>query len=389
MEGMGEAGVPAAPPGRQLVLDELERILRSSAFRGTRRSQDFLRYVVVHALDGRTDFLKERNIGAEVFQRPADYATGDDSIVRVKASEVRKRLAQFYREVPAGEVQIDLPAGSYVPEFRWSAPAAGARARPRRARRWLVGALLLAAAAVAGMAISRWRSLSAEAQFWRPVFGSPRPVLLCVAHPIVYHLSGKSRDALAAQEPPASFPSSDLVRDPDHYVGVGDALALARLNAFFTQAGKTAQVRIGTDTSFTDLRNFPAVLIGAYTNQWTMQVTSDLRYVFDRSSSAIFVRDQMNPAQRWAFRSHAPATDYAIISRIFRSRTGELVIAAAGLSHYGTQVAGEFLTNAGLLEAALRDAPPDWPRRNLQIVLEAEVIGQTPGPPKVVARWFW
>lgn len=105
------------PPAREeTVRSELVRILESAAFRGTRRSQDFLRYVVEHALDGDLDALKERSIGIEVFERPVDYDTGQDSIVRVKANEVRKRLAQYYGQPGAGsQVQIDLPAGSYSP----------------------------------------------------------------------------------------------------------------------------------------------------------------------------------------------------------------------------------------------------------------------------------
>src|SRR6266545_2814208 len=92
-----EAAPVSGPERRQAVLAELERILASPSFRGTKRSQDFLTYVVNHALDGRTECLKERSIGADVFGRRADYDTGDDSIVRVKASEVRKRLAQYYQ----------------------------------------------------------------------------------------------------------------------------------------------------------------------------------------------------------------------------------------------------------------------------------------------------
>src|SRR5689334_20286648 len=88
---------------REEVLAELERILASPAFRGSKRSQEFLRYIVANALDGRTDLLKERSLGVGIFGRPADYDTGDDAIVRVKASEVRKRLAQYNLEAGHGQ----------------------------------------------------------------------------------------------------------------------------------------------------------------------------------------------------------------------------------------------------------------------------------------------
>ncbi len=57
-------------------------------------------------------------IGVEMFGRPVSYDTGSDSVVRVKASEVRKKLLHFYRENPeASAVRIELPSGSYLPLF--------------------------------------------------------------------------------------------------------------------------------------------------------------------------------------------------------------------------------------------------------------------------------
>ena len=64
------------------------------------------------------DALKEKAIGMEVFGRPPGYDTSADAIVRVTASDVRKRLSQHYgRPGTAAEYRISLPAGSYVPQF--------------------------------------------------------------------------------------------------------------------------------------------------------------------------------------------------------------------------------------------------------------------------------
>ena len=117
---LGEPSV-LAPEQITLVRGQLEKILASHVFAGSRRTQDFLRLIVGHALDGDVDNLRERMIGAEMFGRPVGYDTGSDSVVRVRASEVRKKLAQYYsktkEENPA--VRIDLPSGSYVPRFHF------------------------------------------------------------------------------------------------------------------------------------------------------------------------------------------------------------------------------------------------------------------------------
>lgn len=52
-------------------------------------------------------------------------------------------------------------------------------------------------------------------------------------------------------------------------------------------------------------------------------------------------------------------------------------------------MSGEFLTRPEYITAMVRNAPADWQRRNVQVVLSGEIIGKTVGPPKVVASWFW
>ena len=103
-----------------IIWEHLEVVLSSSAFAGSKRSQDFLRLIVSHAVAGRVDSLRERMIGAEMFGRPINYDTANDAVVRVKATEVRRRLAQYYRELSSPPpVRIELPTGSYEPKFHW------------------------------------------------------------------------------------------------------------------------------------------------------------------------------------------------------------------------------------------------------------------------------
>jgi TolB-like protein/Flp pilus assembly protein TadD len=116
-----------------LVHHHLEEVTASHAFAGSKRTQDFLRLIVEHGLAGDVDGLRERMIGAEMFGRPVDYDTGSDAVVRVKATEVRKRLAQYYRETDEKPtIRIELPSGSYVPRFIFE--PAGAPAYPQNAQ---------------------------------------------------------------------------------------------------------------------------------------------------------------------------------------------------------------------------------------------------------------
>ena len=104
----------------QEIRSHLKLILASEAFRNSRRCQEFLSHIVEHALTGDFDAIKERMLGIAIFRRRATYDTNDDSIVRVTASDVRRRLLRYYETSPPSPLQIKLPSGSYVPEFRFA-----------------------------------------------------------------------------------------------------------------------------------------------------------------------------------------------------------------------------------------------------------------------------
>lgn len=102
----------------KLFQQHLEDVLRGEAFRGSSRGGQFLRYVVEQSISGHCDELKERLIGIELFGRAPSYDTGEDAIVRVTASDVRRRLLQHYGTYGTGsEFRIRLPLGSYIPEI--------------------------------------------------------------------------------------------------------------------------------------------------------------------------------------------------------------------------------------------------------------------------------
>ena len=135
----------------QDVRAELTRLLESPAFRTSKRCREFLEYIIEHTIRGPAGALKERSIGVELFQLSQDFDTGQHTIVRVTANEVRKKLAQHYQAENGSyhAVRIDLPPGSYSAAFRWEAPAVEApvaetpsrRSVPRPLRRQFGGDL--------------------------------------------------------------------------------------------------------------------------------------------------------------------------------------------------------------------------------------------------------
>lgn len=104
-------------PADARVREHLDVILASDEFSSSRRASELLRHLVERALTGDTASLKERLLGIDIFHRRSDYNTSTDSIVRVTANDVRRRLAHFYSQHHVQPLRISLPLGSYVPDF--------------------------------------------------------------------------------------------------------------------------------------------------------------------------------------------------------------------------------------------------------------------------------
>lgn len=103
---------------QKAVKEELTAILASPSFRNSKKSCEFLHYIVQVALDGRVDSLKERSIGLDLLGRDTSYDPSSDATVRVRANEVRKRLKYFYStQGPKSGYRIELLPGSYNPKF--------------------------------------------------------------------------------------------------------------------------------------------------------------------------------------------------------------------------------------------------------------------------------
>jgi len=106
-----EDWVPATDAERKAVYGQLDLMLESPLFCHSKRYPNFLRYLVEQALNGNEAALKERLLGVTVFHRSPDYDTNQDTVVRLTAGEVRKRIAQYYHQPEhAGQLCAGLSA---------------------------------------------------------------------------------------------------------------------------------------------------------------------------------------------------------------------------------------------------------------------------------------
>jgi hypothetical protein len=405
------------------IREQLNRLLAHSLFANSKRYPALLAYTVEQTLLGHAAELKERSIGVEVFGKAPAYDTNADPVVRITAGEVRKRLTQYYYDpMHRGEMVIELPTGSYVPLFREAerapeinleavtADGAGGTAGPdssRRGRLWhmrwgLAGAagfVVILAAAVGLMA--GWQlhtdppppPPSNMELFWAPVTDSVNPTTFCLGEP------AKNIDvgSINSFDTPVATSKPEPLYFRLHYSGnlaLADVITLTRTVAALASRHKAFRVVPASDATFAQLREGPVVLIGAFDNIWTLRVTQKLRFGFESKDGVALLVDRKSSSKTtWATAWDLPyeklSRDYAIVARIHDRTTGQPVIIAAGISEEGTEAAGEILYNPEYLDSLIARASRDWADKNLEAVIETQVIEGHPGPPNILAVETW
>jgi hypothetical protein len=410
-----------------LVREQLNRLLAHSLFSHSKRYPVLLAYIVEQTLLGNAQSLKERTIGVEAFGRTPDYDVNIDPVVRTSAAEVRKRLIQYYYDTShIGELVIELSAGSYIPAFREpdlprievadfetngaaltsfqqepepvsneshtsaiEVPIAylkhPSRARANRGIQWTQLVILLMLALGAGIVIGRHRPtppVSNMEKFWEPITTSPGPVTYCIGEP------GTAADLRRTSA------SSENDQSPAARLNVSDVITLSRSIVPLVPRNIAFRVLSSPETSFAELREGPNVLIGAFSNVWTMRVTEKLRFGFERGDGVLKLVDRKSPGSApWKLQLDPSGRnivrDYAIVARIHDNLTGQPVIIIAGILGSGTEAAGEVLYNPAYLDSLLQKATANWDQKNLEAVIQTDVVENHPGPPTILAVETW
>ena len=184
------------------VREQLERMLASTTFAASPRLRTFLHYVVDRALAGEGGQLKEYAIGADVFERGAEYDPRIDSIVRVEAGRLRAKLDEYYDgEGAADRVIVRIPRGSYVPQFETrevEAPVhTDAPARHAVRARWTIAAALLALLAMPGAAL--WRTAPPQTPAPSETPMRPASDVRVAVLPFTHYAPGGTDEMLAAR----------------------------------------------------------------------------------------------------------------------------------------------------------------------------------------------
>lgn len=391
------------------TLEHLETVLQSTSFASSKRCQEFLRFVVRELVEGRGEAIKERTIAIEVFGKSLHFDSGSDSLVRVKAREVRKRLTEYYESAPDAPLRIELPVGSYIPSIRaikvqpvtvshevdpfptfteLSHPPTNVPESIQTARLkpiiWLTAVLAIALIGVV-WASRKPHTENEAVNVWSALLDNPNTVLISEGRP----LASPSEEL----EPPNISIKEHFSR-PNFRISVTTANAIANIAGFLQQQRKPFRMHDAASNTLSDLHGRPVVLVNGNDNQWTLLLLKPTRFNFVSQGEFSYIQDSKNPSRRdwnvdFTQPFHKQTADYAVIGRFYSATTGGPVIVVAGISSNGTEAAGEFIVSPERLSELLRSAPPGWKNGNFEAVLKVEVVDGNTGASSIIATEFW
>lgn len=242
---------------------------------------------------------------------------------------------------------------------------------------------------------------------WQPLLATNKPVIIYTGSAWVYvpaewvSLSVPPGDqdlpmgnwSIPSPAEGQVFTANDIVIDHKGFQGIGELKASANLAALLTEHHRSFNLRTEPELPFADLHGSPVVLLGAYNNFWSMDLTQSLPFFFDRLQR---IRERGRQGRVWSIvrtlgsaPPAAPPEDYAIVSRLFDTKTGSSIISLEGMTTCGTLAAGEFVTDPAQLSKLASMGRDALEHKNIELVLHGTFVDCTPTSIDIVAARSW
>jgi hypothetical protein len=384
---------------RELVDEQIRRILASDVFANSDRLRRLLEFVGYETLSGRRELLKEYNLGVGVFDRGASYDPRTDPIVRVEAGRLRTRLAKYYATVGEEDpLIIDLPKGGYcisVQPRRAANPAEAVHAAPphRALDRKTIALAAVAAVACCLLGYSLYLrqrlakpapALPGEAAaFWAPFLSPGAETVIVFGSPMFFESPQKRvyvrpydiNDPAAVRDNPELQGLEKVLgglTEPQYtYTQTGDALALHRLGMFFSRYGKNAEAIPANLANWESIREKNIVFVGSvrmmpFLRRLPVQLDFEVqpdKYVLNRNP-------RPGEERVYSTSSHTDLMSYAIIATSPGLRPGREILIFTSHGSAGTNAGVEYLTELDTLrELTARVQPKRGVRQDYQVLL--------------------
>ncbi len=404
---------------------QLQRVLRSDAFRHSDSLRHLLAYLGEKSLSGQSEDLKEYTIGIEACGKPASYDPQKDASVRVQLGRLRQKLEDYYRtEGTADPVALDLPKGRFtilfqprqVTDIRVTPFAAFARRMRAHAAVLVLSVLLAAAVMWAVWVSSRLRGyeaglhVSAQAQTVRefaPVWGSflshDVPAVVVFGSPAFFS-SGHYPLFVRMYNPkdpsdPRSSPDfaeveskvGPLVGPRWDYASMGDAIAVQRLTEFFGSAGVALRALPAHLAVWDSIKDGNLIFVGAWRMHPLLRrlpIAHDFELGADDQIHNL--KAQAGEQTVYTTTSHRDVMTYATVGTFPGLKPGRDVLVVTAHSSPGAVGAVDFLTSPGSVKLMTQrlGLSSSGPRKYYQMLLRIYVDNDVPVKTEYITHHF-
>lgn len=400
------ANLPQPVSGEQVAL--LRRVVASATFAKSNRLRELLAYVGERSLTDPDRPIREHEIGVAVFGRPDDYDSSQDTLVRVQASQLRKKLQQYFDEEGRDEPLIlELPKGSYSLTYRpRSAPPVVLPRLTVKQPRWMM--ILTALCAILGVVtvllgvenhvlnqrLEFGMGPRPEVdRFWTQMFGNhPTHLVLADANLVIFEdrieqqialtdYQGKAFDRVARariQDPAALASVLDLIARPS--TSIADANMARRIGLIAASTGIPLDVMLARDLTISQMTTQNTILLGSRrANPWVSLAEARLNFqtVFSETPrAASFVNRNPKPGERSNYPGVWARLSYCRVAFLPNAKSTGTTLLISGTDVPSTEAGGELITNEGWLRTirtrlgVKKGAPIPY----FEILLQAELV---------------
>jgi hypothetical protein len=403
----------------------LSRVASSAIFQKSNRLRELLEYVGERTLRNPDTPIREQEIGIAVFGRSANYDTSQDTLVRVQASQLRKKLQQFFSEEGHDEpLIIEMPKGSYSLTFRPRDTTAEVdRVELTEGRvlsagwrvwaGWFMAALCLIIIGLLAYQIIGFKrkaelGLGANPtvnRFFGEMFGNGRQTWLALADAnlVIFEDAMKEQISLAdyqrkdfdrlarerIPDPTVRALALNVVYRP--YTGMADAGIVRRMSLVFAGNGLPFEMVLARDLTLAQAVGQNVILMGSRrANPWVTLYEDRLNFqtVFEENPRAAWLRNQSPKAGEQAeYRGQWSRLGYCRVGYLRNNKATGNVLLISGTDVPSTEAGGEFITREDSLRRlrkalGLQDAQP---MPHFEALLETSLVGNAVAHDRLVA----
>ncbi len=409
-----EAGAEVPVEARRQAV---RRVLASAALEKSARLRDLFSYLADRSVENTDVAIPEQEIGVAVFERK-DYGANQDNLVRVQATQLRKKLQQYFATEGADdEVVVDIPRGNYALRFHFrNASPATAAGAGGRLRRWHVAALaalaglaLVAVGWVArGLTLNENPSQPAVRKLWTQFFsnGLETHMVLADANLVTFNdfmkrsmvLREYGRTALMREWVEQRFEDPEWRRlvlrvAGKYFVTLADAVAARKIEAVALPRGGRIRYRFARGLNVENLMADNAVLLGnRRANPWVELFDKQLRfrYLFDDEKTAARFEDmKAGPGDRRVYPTVWDKESYCQVAILPNLRnTGSVAIIAGG-DQSAAEAGSEFLTSDRWISELARRLGVTGKKRfpHFEAILQTETVSETAPSFRLLYAW--